>query len=105
MIADRLSSLETSSHPNFDSKDFFKMMKEKDRNYPRKKLLSRDRVNAHGHILHPYAAKKIEDTWYVKTFELFSRTYSEMNEDEFVQLPLATEEDMKKRKELFNNSQ
>jgi hypothetical protein len=104
ILLDSLNNIETSSHPNFDSKDVIKMMKEKDRNYPRKKLLMRNRVNTHGHILYPYAAIKVEDTWFIRTFELFSKTYSEMNEDDFVQLPLATEEDIKKRKELFYNS-
>lgn len=103
MLVDRIDSIETSSHPHFDSKDFLKMMKEKDRNYPRQKLLKRDRVSSEGHILHPYSAIKREEVWFVKTFELFARTYSEMPENEFVQLPFSNEEAMKKRKDNFNS--
>lgn len=103
MILERLDDLETSNHPNFLAEDVHKMFKEKDRNYPRKKLLKRDRVNAEGHILHPYSARRDKNNiWMVKVFELFSREYTEIAENDFVQLPFSTEEDMKKRKEKYS---
>lgn len=98
MLIDRLNSIESSSHPNFDAEDVFKMMKEKENNYPRKKLLKRDRVSLQGDILHPYSAIKKNDLWFIKTFELFSKEYSEIEENEFVQLPFSSEEAMKQRK-------
>lgn len=101
MLLERIEDSESSSHPNFLSDDVFKMFKEKDRNYPRQKLLERDRVSKEGHILHPYSAIKKDDKWFVKTFELFSRKYSKMLEDEFVQLDYCSEVAMKKRKEQF----
>lgn len=101
MLLERREQSQVSSHPNFLSDDVFKMMKDPDRKYPRKKILTRDRVSKEGHILHPYAAKRKDDKWFVKTFEIFSRQYSEMLEDDFVQLDFSTEEDMKKRKENF----
>lgn len=101
MLLDRVNDLEASAHPNFLSDDVFKMMKDPDRKYPRKKILTRDRVSKEGYILHPYAAKRKDDKWYIKTFEIFSRQYSEMLDDEFVQLKYSTEEDMKKRKQVF----
>lgn len=102
MFVDRVENLETSNHPHFLAEDMFKMFKEKDRNYPGKKLLKRDRTSMEGCILHPYAARKINSEWFVKVFELFSRQFSEMHENEFVKLPFATEEDLKNRKEEFN---
>lgn len=99
MLSERIDSLETSSHPCFDSEDVFKMIKEKDRNYPRKKLLERDRVSKEGYIFHPYSAIKKDNEWFIKVFELFSKEYLEIAENEFVQLPFSSEEAMKKRKE------
>lgn len=61
--------------------------------------MKRDRVSNEGHILHPYSAIKREEVWFIKVFELFAKTYSEIPEDEFVQLPFSSEEAMKKRKE------
>lgn len=102
MILERVGSIETSNHPHFLAEDMFKMFKEKDRNYPRKKLLKRDRTTQEGYILHPYAASKEKNEWCIKVFELFSREFSEMHENEFVKLLFATEENLKNRKESFN---
>lgn len=104
MILERIESVETSNHPHFLAEDMFKMFKEKDRNYPRKKLLKRDRSDSLGNILHPYAARKESNEWFIKVFELFSREFSEMHENEFVKLPFSTEESLKNRKDCFNNS-
>lgn len=99
MLVNRMEDLETSVHPGFLSDDVTKMFKEKDRKYPNKKLLTRDRVSKEGHILHPYSAVKKDNKWFVKTLEIFSREFGEMLEDEFVQLEFADETAMKKRKE------
>lgn len=103
MLVDRIGKLEVSSHPNFDSKDVSKMSKElKNRHeYHRKNLMKRDRVGNNGEIFHPYSAVRKDDGWHIKLFELFSREYSEMHEDDFVQLKLSDEQAMKKRKEKF----
>lgn len=101
-ISTSLCDLKNSSHPNFLSEDVFKMLREKLTNYPRKKIFRKDRVDSNGYIWHPYSAKRINDDWFILIFELFSREYSEMKEDEFIQLPYSTEESMKKRKDLFS---
>ena len=103
MIGERIDSLEKSSHPNFLSDDVFKMMKEKrgTLEYPRKNLLKRDRVSKGGEILHPYMGIIKKKIWYIKTFELFSRQYSQMTEDEFKELKISTEKDMKKHAKEF----
>ena len=101
MIKESVQELDTSSHPNFLSEDVFKMMKERDKNYPRKAVLKRDRVTESGLILHPYGAKRVADDWFIKTFELFSREYSEMHENDFIKLKHSSEEYLKKRKENF----
>jgi hypothetical protein len=104
MLLDRIGNLEESSHPNFDHKDVLKMSKElKNRQkYHRKSVMKRDRVGKGGEILHPYSAVRKDDGWYIKTFELFSREYSEMHENDFVQLLLSDEQAMKVRKENFS---
>lgn len=98
MLVDRIENCDTSVHPGFSSDDAYKMFNEKEISYPRKKLLKRDRVNIDGHILHPYSAIKKNDIWFIKTFEIFSRQFSDISEDEFVQLNFSTEQDMIKRK-------
>lgn len=105
MILDRVDSIETSSHPNFLAEDMFKMFKEKDRNYPRKKILKRDRTSIEGYILHPYGAHQEKNEWFIKVFELFSREFLEIHEDDFVKLTFSNEEDLRKRKLKFNESQ
>lgn len=115
-LGERLQDLETSAHPNFDATDVFKMMdvKKKFVHYPRAKALKRDRVGPHGEILHPYAAYKKVDTaqtdieaapvWFINVFELFSKEYSDMPEDDFIKLALSTEQDLRARKISFDKS-
>jgi hypothetical protein len=97
-LLERIESFKNSVHPHFSSTDVFKMFRAKNQNYPRKKLLSMDRVSVEGFIFHPYSAIKKEDKWYIKVFEIFSKEYTEVFEDDFVQLELSTEAAMLKRK-------
>lgn len=100
MIIERINSLNTSSHPNFDSEDVFKMIDEKENNnYPHRKLLKRDRISNTGRILHPYAAIKVNEEWFIKTFEIFDKEYITIKEDVFISFKIATEDDMFKRKQ------
>lgn len=96
--------MEFSYHPNFHGDDVFKMMKDNgDYKYPRKHILRIDRVSPEGYILHPYSANKENDQWFIKTLELFSRQFSQIHEDEFVKLPLSSQEAMKKRGESIGH--
>jgi len=101
MIIDRATKIDISYHPNFLHEDVMKMTEEMidEDHYHRKNLIKRDRVGENGEILHPYSAIRKDDGWYIKTFELFSREYSQMHEDEFVKLKLSDEESMKLRKD------
>lgn len=104
MLEETIRKADKSVHPNFLSMDVFKMMKEKRNShpYPRPNLLKRDRVSDSGEILHPYMGIIKKNTWYIKTFELFSRVYSEIKEDDFKELAYSDEKSMKKRmKSLF----
>lgn len=98
-LIDRIESSKTSVHPNFNAEDVFKMMKSRHKNYPREKMLRRDRVSKEGFILHPYSAVKKDDKWYIKVFEIFSKEYTEIFEDDFVQLEFSSEQAMLKRKQ------
>lgn len=102
-LTSRASSLNISAHPNFSSDDVFKMMRVKtnDSHYSNKKLLKHERVNHNGEILHPYAAKKVDDVWYILVFEIFARKYFEISENDFIQLPFSNEDFLKKRKAQF----
>lgn len=107
MIADRIENLEKSYHPNFLSEDAFKMLKEKNyelyHSYGRKRMLTIDRVDKDGKIWTPYAVEKDKNkNWNIKIFELFSRDYSSMLEDDFVKLRRSTPEDLKNRSLKFN---
>ena len=101
------SDSENSVHPGFGMQDLTKMMKEKinlkvQQEYPNKKLLKQDRVDSVGSILHPYAAQLKEDGWYIKTFEIFSKQYSEMPENNFMNLRVCNEDDLVLRKLMLN---
>lgn len=104
MIIDRTTKMGISSHPGFDADDMEKMTDDMldSEQYHRKNLMKRDRVSKNGEILHPYSATRKEDGWYIKTFELFSREYSEMHEDKFVELSLSNESALKNRKDQFD---
>ena len=97
-LIDRIESSNMSVHPNFNSEDVFKMIKAKHKNYPREKILSRDRVSREGLIFHPYSAIKKDEKWYIKVFEIFSKEYTEIFEDDFVKLEFSSESAMLKRK-------
>lgn len=106
-LIDRYDNMNESCHPGFDSKDVFIMM-EKDnipsrKDYPRKKILTVDRVGEDGSIYHPYAAIKKENVWYIKVFEIFTKTYSEIDEDIFVRYQLSNELAMRKRVNSLKN--
>lgn len=108
MLTERVENLDKSYHPSFLSEDFVKMFKNKDRKdmtaYPRKRMLKIDRVGNDGKIWHPYSVMKTKNNeWIIKIFELFDRTFSEMNENEFVKLKRSSEEDLKKRYMQFHN--
>lgn len=105
MIKNAVDEYDSSVHPGFSSKDMGKMMKVKIagyKKYPRENLMKKDKVGKDGSILHPYSAKRKEDGWYIQLFEVFTCTYSEMHEDEFVALKVSSESDLRKRKESLS---
>lgn len=83
---------------DFDTKDVFKMIKDRNKNYPNQKILRLDRVNINGDILYPYSAKVKNNQWYIKVYELYSGKFSEILEDYFLKLKYATKKDFKNRK-------
>lgn len=92
-----------SVHPGFDFEDVKLQLNAINMQYQgfRKNLLKRNRLGPDGEIYHPYSGRRVNDTWYVLLFELFTRAYSEMPEDEFVALPLATEKDLINRNKKY----
>lgn len=108
LLEGRLAQARYSSHPGFRASDYVRMVDEGQSDgstYPYPDLFRFDRVLDNGEILHPYSAKRDEEeddgTWYIRIFLLFPRSYIEMPELEFIRLPIATEEDLKRRKEAL----
>ena len=112
LLEDRMDSLDISIHPGFLGEDVSKMFKSKylknEIKYPHKKVLRRDRVGQNGEIWHPYSASPIEQTeqekknrtrceWTILIFEIFTRKWSSMHEDDFIQLPFSSEQAMRLR--------
>lgn len=109
-IEEIMDELDSSAHPNFDHKDVSKMMKKRisswqSGKYPNENLLKKDRVGPKGEIFHPFAAERIDGVWMIHLFELFTKKYSKVNDDHFVTLKVAKEEDLKKRKKFIGNKQ
>lgn len=98
MLKERLSEINNSSHPNFRSEDIVKMIRDRNFDYPRDRILKKDRVDSSGNILHPYSAYLKGDIWIIKCFEIFDRTYSEIPENDFINLKIATEIDLFNKK-------
>ena len=102
MIIERIDKNKQSFHPGFSSEDVFEMLDQEseiDQHY--QNLLKHDRVNLEGHILHPYSVIYNEEVLTVKLFELFSKQYLDMNANDFILLPIRTEEAMQKRSNYF----
>ena len=57
-----------------------------------------------GEILHPYGVELNHEGWSVLVYELFSQAFSKIIESEFVQLRLSTENDLRKRRRFFKQT-
>jgi hypothetical protein len=117
-LRETLSRHDRSAHPGYPQGIVFRMFRKKsmelrDR-YPRGPLLSHDRVTSDGRILHPYGVEALDSNgqrkkrvkkaerysvnWVIRVFDIFSHDKAKMTEDEFVQLRIATEKDLRKAK-------
>ncbi|TXC79090.1 hypothetical protein [Paraburkholderia azotifigens] len=101
LLEGRLAQARNSAHPGFSASNFVRIVDESERDgdiYPNREVLRFDRVGSDGEILHPYSARRTDDdTWTVRIFLLFPQSYAEMPEREFIRLPIATEDDMRRR--------
>ncbi|WP_256732492.1 hypothetical protein [Burkholderia pseudomallei] len=55
------------------------------------------RVRADGEILHPYAGRRADDSWIICFYLPFMKEWGEMQEVEFIALPIAANIDVKQR--------
>jgi len=101
LLEGRLAQARHSAHPGFRASDYVRMVEEADNDgtrYPYPDLFRFDRVLGNGEILHPYSAKQADDeTWVVRVFLLFPRAYFTMPELDFIRLPIASEDDLRRR--------
>ena len=107
-IQDAIDDADNSDHPGFPNeivKTFSKARFSDDcRAYPNNRLLRNDRVTNNGEILHPYGVELNRGVWFILVYELFSQAFSKMIESEFVQLRLSTENDLRKRRLVFKQT-
>lgn len=98
LIADSLREAETSGHPGYGAEHVDRMMESwRSSRYPHPGVLRFDRLRSDGEILHPYSGHLEGETWCVESFLPFAETYEVMPEDDFIKLPRATQDDVKRR--------
>lgn len=97
-IIESLESL--NKRPSFLNTDVIKMMNEKiqdrinfNKIFKQSELLRRDRVTEDFKILHPYSMIRLEDGWYIKTFDIFNKIYSQVHENIFIKYDIAEDID------------
>ncbi|AVA38297.1 MULTISPECIES: hypothetical protein [Cupriavidus] len=94
-----LDAADNSGHPGYP-KNVVSRMLDAEHNcpaYPRKGLLRLDRVTAIGEILHPYAARQLQDGWIIQLYVPFTQEWAEMPEREFIALSVAVAADVRSR--------
>lgn len=94
-IEDAVREADTSGHPGYPHEDVSYMIKEMGicevtAKYPNKGLLRFDRIRNDGELLHPYAAQKSGDGWIIRMYLPFLHEYTEMSEQDFLKLPIAS---------------
>lgn len=92
---------QSSGHPGYSGDAVWTMVEascsEEARSYPNQGVLRFDRLRGDGEILHPFAARREDRGWFIRLYLLFSGTYEEMPEAEFIALPLASKGDIQAR--------
>lgn len=106
-IEDAIYESEHSGHPGFPHEVVCKMFDEQfayesEAKYPNTPLLRLDRLRHDGELLHPYAARKFGDDWFVRLYLPFTTEYCEMSELEFLKLVVETDADVKSRSLKLN---
>jgi hypothetical protein len=79
-----------TAHPGFSGDVVMVMLRAKDKDYhryPRKNLIRKDRVYLDD-MAHPYTVKQVDDQWLMGCYLLFAKTFIEMTEQDFIQLPM-----------------
>jgi hypothetical protein len=95
LIHERLHRHSVSGHPGYSHEVVSRMMKEGiEGRYPRRRLMLFDRVRDDGEILHPYTGHREggeeDGAWIIHLFLPFTKDWAEINEMEFLTLPLST---------------
>ncbi|ANH72099.1 hypothetical protein ACS15_0297 [Ralstonia insidiosa] len=94
-----IAEARSSGHPNFPNEAVTRMTdaRLKGEPYPRKGLFRFDRTSSDGEILHPYAGRRSGDSWIICVYLPFTKEWGEMQEAEFIALPIASKIDIKRR--------
>lgn len=94
-----------SGHPGYPADAVRQMLKTRHAHrYPHEGVLRFDRCRPDGEILHPYAGRKVGESWMVDLYLPFLNTYAAMAELDFIALPRAKASDIRARSAVKNSS-
>lgn len=87
-------------YPSFPDEAVWKMMEERLQcnNYPHKALFRIDRIDSHGEVYHPYAARKDNNQWVILVYLPFIEEFKVVKELDFIDFNMVTEASILKRK-------
>lgn len=87
-----------SGHPGYPSEVVIHMLETRYKHrYPNDGVLRFDRRRADGEILHPYAGRSDGGRWIIELYLPFRKAYDQMDQGDFIDLPIATESDLSDR--------
>lgn len=92
------SEYSEAAHPGYSTDAIIRMTEAQiiDR-YPHRGVMRFDRRRPDGEILHPYAGRRVGNIWLIELYLPFKDCYDEMTESDFIDLPRASEQDIRAR--------
>ena len=100
-LRDAVAESDEGTHPGYSQEVMSKLMNVRvmaaTRDYPRRRLLRFDRLDASGEVLHPYGAEPGKDGWQVLVYLPYTGQFTTLPEDAFVRLQAATRDDLRRR--------
>lgn len=103
-----LSDFNRNVHPGYSSEVTKELLSARrlhqSREYPSKRLLRIDRIDASGEIYHPYSAEEVGGKWQILVYLPFLQTFTNFPEETFIRMRAATDQDFRQRKALQENS-
>lgn len=85
-LKDKLMNHRTFIYPSFPANVVWKIMEERLQcnNYPHKALFRIDRIDSHGEVYHPYAARKDNNQWVILVYLPVIEEFKVVRETDFI---------------------